>query len=162
MTAPPTPLSPPSAPCQLFARSRRWLKRVRGQFVELVQTPRNFHALQEIWNLNIGRFQGSEIGRWMAPGYLASISAAIRQLLKPPQKNPPKRLKKDPKECVSLLTLLRDIQENAGLFTRARLQKIYTRPLLLRRRESSRRLSRRPITRPFSLLRRGRSLCVLG
>jgi hypothetical protein len=114
-------------PGRLFARWRRWLKRIDGEFIELLLQQQHFHALREIWNLNVGELQSTEIGRWMAQGYLAYACTAIRRLVEPPKWNLPKDPKKDPKLSISLVILLREIQANAALFTRVRLRKIYTR-----------------------------------
>ena len=63
----------------------------------------------------------------MAQGYLAYVCTAIRRLVEPPKNNLPKDPKKDPRLSISLVILLREIQANAGLFTRARLRKIYNK-----------------------------------
>src|SRR5262249_22509948 len=82
------------APGRLFARWRRWLKRIDGEFIELLLQQQHFHALQEIVNLNVGKLQNPEIGRWMAQGYLAYVCTAIRRLVEPPKNNLPKDPKK--------------------------------------------------------------------
>jgi hypothetical protein len=112
---------------QLFPRWRCWLDRLDGEFTELLQQQKNYHALRDIWNRNIGRLERGEIGRSMAQGYVAFACTAIRRLVEPPRRNPTKNPKKDPRLSISLVILLRDIQENAHLFTRDRLRKLYRR-----------------------------------
>jgi hypothetical protein len=127
-SSPPGRSSSPVAPApHLFARWRR-LKRIDAEFVELLRHRRHFRALQAIWNANIGKIERPEIGRWMAQGYVAYACTTIRRLSEPPKNgNPPKDPKKDPKLCISLIILLREIQNHASLFTRSRLRNIYVR-----------------------------------
>jgi hypothetical protein len=63
----------------------------------------------------------------MAQGYVASVCSTIRRLAEAPKKNPPKKATRDSRLCISLVILLREVQANAGLFTRARLRNIYIR-----------------------------------
>jgi hypothetical protein len=127
MIASPTAPAPLPTPGRLFQRWRRWLKRIEGEFIELLVQQQHLHALQEIWNLNVGKLQRPEIGRWMAQSYVAYACTTIRRLVEPPKKSPPKSPKKDPKLCISLVILLREVQDNAALFTRDRLRRVYTR-----------------------------------
>src|SRR5438552_5059014 len=88
----------PLSPGRLFARLRRWLKRLDEELFELRRQQRHFRALQDIWTLNMGKISRPEIGRWMAQGHVAFACSAIRRLVEDPKpKNPPKDPKKDPR-----------------------------------------------------------------
>ncbi|OAI38685.1 hypothetical protein AYO40_01640 [Planctomycetaceae bacterium SCGC AG-212-D15] len=131
MLATPAPLPsspPPPKPRTLFLRWRQWLNRLDDEFAELLRNRRHFRALQAIWNANLGRIERAEIGRWMVQGYVAYACTTIRRLAEPPSnRRPPSNPRIDPRLCISLIILLREIQTHAVLFTRARLRNIYVR-----------------------------------
>src|SRR5438034_11209875 len=79
----------PLSPGRLFARLRRWLKRLDEELFELRRQQRHFRALQNIWTLNMGKISRPEIGRWMAQGHVAFACSAIRRLVERPQTQEP-------------------------------------------------------------------------
>jgi len=76
--------------------------------------------------LNKEMISDSELVRLVRQGHVAWTCSAIRRLVEDPKpRNPPTDPKKDPKLVISLVLLLRDVQNHARIFTRERQRFMY-------------------------------------
>lgn len=112
----------------LFKKWHSWLKRIENdQLSDLLINRYIFRQFTGCTAPYVGKYNAAELAHWMEQCYIAFASTAIRRMLEEPARPPtpvncPKCghtiVKPKPQESVSLVILLRDIEQNASLFTR--------------------------------------------
>lgn len=122
-----TPISQPPKKVPrkaIFKKWKVWRNRLRHEFIDLLVQQCHFHELEAITKPYIGTETAWELARSMAQGYAAFAFTAIRRIAEFPKSKTPKT-----KEIVSLPTLLRDVQANAHLITRAHQRRRYKKAM---------------------------------
>ncbi len=119
----------------LFRKWRGWLDRIYSdQLADLLVNQHIFRQLAECTQRYVGTRHSADLAYWMKQGYIAFAATAVRRMLDEPMKPlKPVRCEKcghvmkrpKPNDSVSLVALLRDLQQHAGLFTREWYRKRY-------------------------------------
>jgi HEPN superfamily AbiU2-like protein len=123
-----TPLGKTMTNSQLFKKWSRWLERIEKDLIDLTVQHRHFHELVAATDPYMGMARGAEVARWMAQGYYAYASMAVRRLVEGKSQKPSPK-KRDPRLIISLVVLLEDLLANNSVLTRNRTRTIYRRAM---------------------------------
>jgi len=106
---------------RLFGKWRRWLHRIYNeQLLYLLINQHIFRQLAECTTPYVGTNRAAYLAQWMKQGYVAFAGTAVRRMLDDPAEARKRA------NIVSLVVLLRDVEQHAPLFTRKRFRKRYT------------------------------------
>jgi hypothetical protein len=116
----------------MFRKWKRDLNRIyNDQLLDLLVNVEIFRQFGAATKKHVGSRRGADLAKWMQQGYVAFAGTAIRRLLEHPASSPkpkvcpncgfvPPTKKPKPERSVSLVILLRELQQNAHLLTRKR------------------------------------------
>jgi len=112
----------------LFSKWRRWLDRILNeQLSDLLINQHIFEQLGDCTAPYVKTYQSADLAAWMTQGYVVFAATTVRRMLEEPAR-PPRPVpcphcgeiivKPKPQKSLSLVILLRDIEQNSSLFTR--------------------------------------------